>query len=867
MTRQHWRESIKSFFGNHIDPEQGEQLKGTKTEIENKVKKILKLLKEEDLEEKDGFSGENSKKEPLVELIEDFHNQYQLLYKQYDHLTGELRKKFHGKRAADTSSSSSSDSESDHSSKGKGNKNGKLKSEYQKIADVLKQELETTNLEVAELKSKLIATNEEKEALNLEHQTALSKIKETEEIIRKLKFEVERLDVEKGKLLVENGELKQNLDASGSVEAELNKRLEEMSKDKDNLIVEGEQTVEEFKTIANHLQEEKVVLEQQLESFRAEVASMKQQLESAELQVSDLSQRLTHTEESNKSLASLVLEQHSRLDDMTLEKESLTAQVNTLLADLERLHTQNVELEDQMASKADEASIQVKGLTDQVNELQQQQESIGNEKAGLEVKLEEKTREISEFLVLLENLKEEIAQKTEDYRKILEERESLTGQMKYLELEVENLQNHKVDLEEQIRTEIKENGRLGEDMLGLQNKIFYFEKTLNERGLEFFALQERHERGENEASAQIMALTTQANNMKLELNSLQAKKNQLQSQLEKEKQEFRESLIGMEKQKSELISKIADQQKMLIEQEEAYRKLSEEYKQVESWFQESKENHKVVEKKVEEMAAQFQKNAGSKDQIIAELEETVEDLKRDLEVKGDELNTLVDYVRNIEVKLRLLNQKLRVTEQLLTEKEESFRKAEANFQQELKVLEERIATKSRIIATTKEACQRMVTDASEKVKSTLIGVEALSLKFEDDCKSYEHRIMEMSNELQIAKNKVIEMKNEKEQLGKEVGDLVVQLQVTKERELTSRAKIEQLEAKIRKDEGEKENLTKAVSQLEIIMKEKDKGLLDLGEEKREAIRQLCLWIDYHRSHYDYLREILSKMPVRGHRAA
>lgn len=31
MKKRHWRESIKSFFGCHIDPEQGEQLKGTKT--------------------------------------------------------------------------------------------------------------------------------------------------------------------------------------------------------------------------------------------------------------------------------------------------------------------------------------------------------------------------------------------------------------------------------------------------------------------------------------------------------------------------------------------------------------------------------------------------------------------------------------------------------------------------------------------------------------------------------------------------------------------------------------------------------------------------------------------------------------------
>ncbi|KAF2313431.1 hypothetical protein GH714_010962 [Hevea brasiliensis] len=411
-------------------------------------------------------------------------------------------------------------------------------------------------------------------------------------------------------------------------------------------------------------------------------------------------------------------------------------------------------------------------------------------------------------------------------------------------------------------------------MLGLQNKIFELERTSTERGLEFSALQERQEKGETEASAQIMALTLQADNLQLELDSLLAEKNQLQLQLEKEKQIFSESQTEMENQKSQFISKIADQQKMLAEQEEAYKKLSEEYKQVEGWFQESKENLKAVERKVEEMAEEFQKNTDSKDQIVAEMEETIEDLKRDLEVKGDDLNTLVENVRNIEVKLRLSNQKLRVTEQLLAEKEESSRKAEASYQQELRVLEERIATLSGIIAATNEACKRMVTDISVKVNGTLTGVEALTQKFEEECDNNVQCILGMSNEIQIAKNRLIEMKNEKGQLGKEVGDLVLQLQVTKERESALREKVEQLEIKVKKDEGEIDNLTIAVNQLEEklaasekLIKERDESILDLGEEKREAIRQLCLWIDYHRSRCDYLREILSKMPVRGQRVA
>ncbi|XWS48830.1 hypothetical protein CRYUN_Cryun13aG0110200 [Craigia yunnanensis] len=62
------------------------------------------------------------------------------------------------------------------------------------------------------------------------------------------------------------------------------------------------------------------------------------------------------------------------------------------------------------------------------------------------------------------------------------------------------------------------------------------------------------------------------------------------------------------------------------------------------------------------MAGEQNKNVQSKDQIVAELEQIIEDLKRDLEMKGDELSNLVENVRTIEVKLRLSNQKLRVTE-------------------------------------------------------------------------------------------------------------------------------------------------------------------------------------------------------------
>ncbi|VVB10672.1 unnamed protein product [Arabis nemorensis] len=95
---------------------------------------------------------------------------------------------------------------------------------------------------------------------------------------------------------------------------------------------------------------------------------------------------------------------------------------------------------------------------------------------------------------------------------------------------------------------------------------------------------------------------------------------------------------------------------------------------------------------------------------------------------------------------------------------------------------------------------------------------------------YEKTVMEASKILWTATNWVIERNHEKEKMKKEMQ--------SKEEE------IKKLGDKVREDVKEKE-----------MMKE---TLMGLGEEKREAIRQLCVWIDHHRSRCEYLEEILSK---------
>ena len=135
-------------------------------------------------------------------------------------MTGELKKGIKGKQEKGSSSSSS---DSDYSSNDRESKNRQMQSEFQKIIDGLKQELEVAHKEVAELNQKLTITHEEKEDINSKHLAALSKIQSEDEINMDLKTDAE------------NTGLNKQLDIASKVEAELSQNLEDMKTKKQKL--------------------------------------------------------------------------------------------------------------------------------------------------------------------------------------------------------------------------------------------------------------------------------------------------------------------------------------------------------------------------------------------------------------------------------------------------------------------------------------------------------------------------------------------------------------------------------------------------------------------------------------------------------
>ncbi|KAL3844501.1 hypothetical protein ACJIZ3_001904 [Penstemon smallii] len=850
MPKHRWREPFISFLGSHFDEEKDVELKGTKPEIEGKVQKILELLKEEQ---------DNDGQESVAKLIQDFHNHYQSLYESYDHLTEELRKKAQGKHAKDSSSSSSDSSDSDDSRRKKGTKNGKVENNMKKKSASIKQELDMAMLEVGELNKKLTVTIDEKEALYLEYQSALSKTQEAQRIIMDLNAEAGKWNDEKSRLT----------ESAHKIQAEQYQKLEDMKRERETLILEKEAFIvsieeekkhsEELRKINSQLQHEKDTLKLELEAMKGEFSTLMEKLESKEKEIVKLMQMQKTAEEENIIISSKI----SLLEDDMKQAEN----------NIQDLVTKSSELSEKVAEKERELSSHL-----EIHEAHKEEASTRMK--DLEVKLDtshtqrteiEKQKD-DEFSALLKRLED---QETDSLTRV----NDLTAQIDTIQLDVETLQTDKRELEEQIIIKFNEGNHLREENGDLEKKMSGLEKTLTEREAEVISIQKKLEDVQIEASTQIAALTEQVNSFQQQLELQQLEKSQLEAQISRGKLGSEERFSQVENLNTELVNKFIQEERKLKEKEDAFIKLSEEHKQLGLQYQNLEKSLKSSQKKIEEMTEQLHKDRDTENQELNQLEESIEDLKSDLEMKEDEIITLREIMRNTEVKHRLTSQKLHITEQLLTEKEEIQLSKELKLQKEHKLLEERITRLSGIVTTYKEAQVKMITEVSEKVNHTLTEIDTFNMKFEEDYGHFETRVYEIVNELKLTRNWITETNVEKDQLKMEITSLLQQLKEKEEEEVLMSVKIEEMETILMNDEDEKERLTQTVEkqveklrelekvieemdekmgELERKMNEKDNGLVSLSEEKREAIRQLCVWIDYHRNRYIDLKDMISK---------
>ncbi|CAL5214918.1 unnamed protein product [Lathyrus oleraceus] len=878
MINYHSMESIK-IVDTLIDPENAEELKRTKSDIETKITKIQKLIKNEN-QSKTATNSRRSKKETeLMGLTEDLYKQYQSLSAQYDNVIGKVVSPTRHKASA-----SSSDSESEYFSSEEVDGINKRRSEKGKkyLSDTVKQEpdrgddsnkVKDSNENIADASEGLKA-EASGEASGRQLDSLMEEMRSLSNDKTNLELQIDSQANEVKQLSVKNTELqnhvmelesllKEKQGAVSNLEVKLNNSEEQAKSNIVKLMAQVNELILETKSLTTQKDEmeekikcDKVEASVGREELMEKVNGMQQKLDSLENLNKELETQMEGKRDKNE--ASIEREElmeklngmQQKLDslenmnkELETQREELMEKHNGMQQKLDSLENLNKELETQreelmekrngMQQKLDslenltkELETQREAMMEKLNSMQQKVDSQENLNKELETQMEVKGEEISQYLIQIENLKEKMAETKSLEQKMMEEKEVFLAELKDMELELETQSNQKNEVEEQLRDTTYELKHIMNENKALQDRNDELKAAMTQRGEEITNFLLENDSDENGASMEIMALRAQVNDMRLELDSMYEQKTKLELQIERNQNEYAESLAKMESVNAKLAAQIADQENTID-------RIKEEQKQTVIMSNKFNLNLRTAEKKMEELAEKLRKK--------------------------------------MEDNIRLLHQRIHVAEQLNNENKNSCKLTNMRYEQENKTLAEKVAIYEddlrRLKEESKEATHSPVVDQMRfEFEAALKGLDVAAAKLEEHKECVMSNVSKMLCEIQLAKDWIKKMNADMKQLKDNVDCLMGLLSEKEEQELLLRDKVWHLEASVSKEGGEKLNMTNAVNQLEkkVVkleknLKEKDEDLDSLGEKKREAIRQLCLVVEFHRDRCSYLVNLVSNM--------
>jgi len=564
--------------------------------------------------------------------------------------------------------------------------------------------------------------------------------------------------------------------------------------------------------------------EEQLTLLMKEVESLDKQKRDLELEVEKQTHEAKHLTsksiELNDEILKLELlkEENGKMFDLQAqfnnneneEKPNITdlmTKISELEQETKSLQTQKNEMEEKIKCDQNESSSQRENLMDQLNVVQQRLDFIESLNKELEAKMENQREQISQDFFEINNLKDDLANMRLVEKHMEQEKKRFLYRLKDLELNLESQMSQKNELEEKLREKSYEIKELTEENKVFKERNHELRTTMTQKGEEISNFVREHENHKNGASMEVMSLKATLNKMRLELDTMHEQKNKLEQHNERSQNEYVEGLTKMENLNAKLTTQISDQEKT-IEQ------LSEENKQAKIVFSKLKSVQIIVERKINELAEEFR--------------------------------------RKMEDNIKLLHQRIHVAEQLNNENKYSCKITKQRYEEENKSMGKKIASY-------KEKSTTCIPNGFE-----FIAVNGLDLAIEN-VKDYASRVTKMMCEVQFVKDWMREKNEEVKDLRDNVDYLKELLNKKEEEELLLRENLWKLEAEVSKEGGDKLNLRKEVSQLEKkvgklekSVTKKDEELLNLGEKKREAIRQLCFMIEFHRDRCNYLRDMSTK---------
>ncbi|KAL8114362.1 hypothetical protein AgCh_021283 [Apium graveolens] len=449
---------------------------------------------------------------------------------------------------------------------------------------------------------------------------------------------------------------------------------------------------------------------------------------------------------------------------------------------------------------------QIKELEEQVLMLKLDLDTMETEKT----KLEEQLRKLQDNNSQLENQNFEIEKHPVD------KTEKSVAQVSDLQFEVNSLASQTVVLkisssnDEGLQTLIEDSGsdvqvkdseakkRLFEQQIRTMIDDANQSRAAKEKFHEkLVELEKRSGERENELSTQLKTSETRRNSMSEEIISLTSQLNSLQQELK-----------SLQVEKNELFLQID-------EAEQESKNVSTVKNQNSRLIEEVEDQQKALTERQVKQYAGKNKDIKSYVQLVEKkIEEAAEGLRKQLEDN-----------------LRILSRRIRVAEQLHLENKDLYLTTKEKYEQDSKDL---------------KLYLDMLKDFSLSANDMLNVLDTAVLRFEECNGQFMNRISRVTGALIFARDWMNRKNNTITHMKDDLDTVLKQLDDKESEILGLREKVRKLENKVRKAEK--------------LVKQKEEGMLSLGEEKREAIRQLCVWMDYHRSQSEHLKKM-----IRGQR--
>ncbi|KAH0451416.1 hypothetical protein IEQ34_018715 [Dendrobium chrysotoxum] len=743
---------------------------------------------------------------------------------------------------------------------------------------LLKEDILKLHDTIVDLNHQLKVKDDKNYAMALESSESRKVIEQGEERIMILSVEAERMKSDNSRLLTEHENLRQVLEDNslellklkqslGAIEFELNSLKEEkllLLSGHENLKLELEGNNQELSKLKqaleakeferNSLIEEKSSLLTKINEGGMAIDNLKAQIEEVENEKCQLQLKNSNLDLEIQSTNLQFTNVKNALVAVEEEKKALLSENSVVESKLQEAEFTKERLQSELGELNQKTSIllcKIEEAEKAANDFKFQRDELITDKAQLEIKVKELITELEAADIRLNHLEKLITSAEEEKTKFVSEVSVLTGKLQLAEAD-----NEKLERERELLRD--ENIAFQQNQEGLQNQMAEHYKKLEDTLSEMQNLKDKLEVTQHGVLHEVQTWTDA---FKGDLLKMVTEKGDLDQELKKLVEVSSENELSLKKMEDRLRRKISDQETLIKSYEELFTK----HKQLEDSYCESCAKLDAAEKKFEQMEM--------KEEIIQRLEQICADQKNNIDKCRENCRELLERlssaelgkgdaekeIQRLEVQLRLSNQKLKITETEYKEKEENCKRLVAGLQEELESLDRYAliwSRKSTELNNEFKEIKVVLETGLRTLVNELHEVELISL---ENVRHIKKQLAECLVELRTLKISLEAELHKKKKLKNENHELTVGLTYKEGIILKLKDEASRNRANLVEKEKELRILESRVAESEKNLKEKEKVVLDKDEEKREAIRQLCLVIEYHWENRNYLIRYLSSV--------